>query len=116
MRRFEDLPQLAQSYIRRLEEVIKKIASVGLIPSLCTACYREGRSGERFKHLAQKETIKNFCQENALLSLKEYVEDFASGDVKEQLLKILKEEITKRSNGLSEKFKLIEVGERDIHI
>ena len=66
--------------------------------------------------LAEKEAIKNFCQENALLTLKEYMEDCASGEVKEQLKKILNEEITKSTNGLADKFKLIEKGKRDIHI
>jgi 2-iminoacetate synthase len=101
---------------RTLEEVIEKIAGLGLIPSLCTACYREGRSGETFKHLAQKKIIKNFCQENALLSLKEYIEDYAPDNVKRRLIKLLEEEVTKSSNGLPEKFKLIEQGKRDIHV
>ncbi len=101
---------------RSLEEMIEKITSLGLIPSLCTSCYREGRSGGRFKHLAEGKIIKNFCHENALLSLKEYVEDFASDTVKKRLSRKLKEEITKSCNGLSEKFKLIEEGKRDIHI
>ncbi len=101
---------------RNLEEVIDKIASLGLIPSLCTACYREGRSGERFRRLAEDATIKNYCHENALLSLKEYVEDCASGEVKGRLTKILNEEIAKNRNGISEKFKLIERGKRDLHI
>jgi len=101
---------------RSLEEVIEKIASMGFIPSLCTACYRENRSGERFRHLAQKGTIKNFCQLNALLSLKEYIEDYAPGNVKEQLIKRLNEESIKCGNGISEKFKLIEQGKRDIHV
>ncbi len=101
---------------RNLEQVIGKIADLGLIPSLCTACYREGRSGEKFRHLAQNETIKNFCQENALLSLKEYIEDYASGSIKKQLIKRLRKESAKSYNGLSKKFKLIEQGKRDIHV
>lgn len=101
---------------RSLEEVIVKVANLGLIPSLCTACYREGRSGERFRSLAQNEAIKNFCHENSLLTLKEYIEDYASGDIKKQLIKRLKEESAKSRNGISEKFKLIEKGKRDIHV
>ena len=102
--------------MRGLDEVIGKIASLGMMPSLCTACYREGRSGENFKHLAQSRNIKEFCYENALLSLKEYVEDSATGEVKDQLEKLLKEELTKNSNGLADKFKAIEKGERDVHV
>ncbi len=101
---------------RNLEEVMVKIASLGLIPSLCTACYREGRSGEKFRSLAQNEAIKTFCHENSLLTLKEYVEDYASGDIKKQLIERLKEESTKSRNGISEKFKLIEQGKRDMHV
>jgi 2-iminoacetate synthase len=101
---------------RSLDEVIARIASLGLMPSLCTACYREGRSGETFKHLARTEAIRNYCEENALLSLKEYIEDCASDDVKEQLEKILRDEIARSRNGVAEKIKLIEQGKRDVHI
>jgi 2-iminoacetate synthase len=101
---------------RSLEEVIEKIASLGLMPSLCTACYREGRRGEHFKNLAEETVIKNFCNENAILSLKEYVEDCASGEVKEKLTKILNTEIAKGRNGIHEKLKRIEAGKRDIHV
>jgi len=86
------------------------------VPSFCTACYREGRSGERFRELAEKESMKNFCHENALLSLKEYLEDCASDEVKEQLQKMMDEEIAKSTNGLAGKIKLIEQGKRDVHI
>jgi len=101
---------------RSLEEVIDKIATLGLIPSLCTACYREGRTGERFRQLAQRKVIRNFCHENALLTLKEYIEDYASDSVKEHLIRRLEEETTRSHNGLFEKFKLIEQGKRDIHV
>jgi 2-iminoacetate synthase len=111
-----DTEQFEVSDKRSLDEVIRKICSLGLMPSLCTACYREGRSGETFRDLAQKESMKTFCHENALLSLKEYMEDCASDEVKEHLEKILKEEVSRSCNGLSEKFKLIEKGKRDIHI
>jgi 2-iminoacetate synthase len=111
-----DTEQFETGDKRSLEEVMDKIASLGLVPSLCTACYREGRSGERFKQLAESESIKVFCHENALLSLKEYFEDHASGKVKERLAGILRDEIMKSTNGLSDMFKLIEKGERDVHI
>ena len=101
---------------RSLEEIIEKIASLGLVPSLCTACYREGRSGEKFRELAEKQAIKNCCEQNALLTLKEYIEDYATDDVKALLIKRLAEESEKTGNGIFEKFKLIENGERDVHI
>ncbi|MBI4848645.1 MAG: [FeFe] hydrogenase H-cluster radical SAM maturase HydG [Nitrospirae bacterium] len=111
-----DTEQFEIGDTRGLEEIIGRIVSLGLMPSLCTACYREGRSGETFRHLAEGETIKNFCHENAVLSLKEYMEDCASDEVKEQLRKLLDAEFTKSANGLAERFKLIEKGKRDIHI
>ncbi|UCH81387.1 MAG: [FeFe] hydrogenase H-cluster radical SAM maturase HydG [Nitrospiraceae bacterium] len=100
---------------RSLEDIVRNIAEMGMIPSLCTACYREGRSGEQFRKLAQNEHMKKLCHENALLSLKEYIEDCCSEDVKEDLEKRLKEEIAKSSNGLTDKMKLVEQGKRDIH-
>jgi 2-iminoacetate synthase len=111
-----DTEQFETGDKRNLDEVIGKIANLGLMPSLCTACYREGRSGEKFKHLAQDKRIKTFCQENALLSLKEYLEDCASDDVKKELKKLLDEEMKKNRNGIAEKFREIEQGKRDIHI
>ena len=111
-----DTEQFEVSDTRSLDEVIRKICSLGLMPSLCTACYREGRSGETFRDLAQKESIKTFCHENALLSLKEYLEDCASDEVREHLEKILKVEVGRSRNGLSEKMKLIAQGKRDIHV
>ena len=100
---------------RSLEEVMVKLSDMGMIPSLCTACYREGRSGEQFRHLAQTENMKKFCHDNALLSLKEYIEDCCSDDIKENLEKLLRDEISKSSNGLIDKMKLVEQGKRDIH-
>jgi 2-iminoacetate synthase len=111
-----DTEQFETGDKRSLEEIIGKIVSLGYMPSLCTACYREGRSGEKFRHLAETKAIKAFCNENALLSLKEYIEDCASGDVKDQLMKMLDKEINKSTNGLAEKFRLIEQGKRDIHV
>lgn len=101
---------------RSLEEVISKIASLGLIPSLCTACYREGRTGEAFRQLAQGESMKNFCHENALLSLKEYIEECASGDLKLQLQALLDKEGLSASNGINDKLGLIGNGRRDVRV
>lgn len=111
-----DTEQFEVGDTRSLEEVMGKIARLGLMPSLCTACYREGRSGETFRRLAQGEEIKKMCHENALLSLKEYIEDCASGEVKRGLIKVLEAEVAKCSNSLSDKMKLIEQGRRDIHV
>jgi 2-iminoacetate synthase len=112
----DDTEQFEVGDTRSLDDVIGKIADMGLMPSLCTACYREGRSGETFKQLARDERIKTFCHENALLSLKEYAEDSASDEVKQKLFKILEKETSKCSNGLADKIRQIEKGKRDIHI
>jgi 2-iminoacetate synthase len=111
-----DTAQFEIGDTRGLEQIIRKIAELGLVPSLCTACYREKRSGKIFRDLAQKQTMKKFCHENALLTLKEYLEDHASADVKDLLLKRLQEESQKSCNGLYEKFQLIEEGKRDVHV
>ncbi|MBI4698229.1 MAG: [FeFe] hydrogenase H-cluster radical SAM maturase HydG, partial [Nitrospirae bacterium] len=111
-----DTEQFETGDKRSIEDVIGKIVSLGLVPSLCTACYRENRSGGRFRELAEKETIKNFCHENALLSLKEYAEDCASGDDREKIIKMLEEECAKSRNGIADKFKMIEQGKRDVHV
>ena len=54
------------------------LLDLGYLPSFCTACYREGRTGDRFMSLVKKEQIANCCLPNALLTLKEYLEDYAS--------------------------------------
>lgn len=101
---------------RSIDEIIGKIAESGLLPSLCTACYREGRTGESFRHLSEGEAMKNFCEQNALLTLKEYIEDYAPADIKPLLIKRLEEEVGKNGSGILEKLKLIEQGKRDVHI
>nr|WP_330377665.1 hypothetical protein [Cellulosilyticum ruminicola] len=53
---------------------------MGYIPSFCTACYREGRTGDRFMRLCKSKQIQNCCHPNALMTLKEYLEDYASED------------------------------------
>lgn len=67
---------------RSLDEVVNWLIGMGFIPSFCTACYREGRTGDRFMHLLKSGQIANCCQPNALMTLKEYLEDYASEDTK----------------------------------
>lgn len=101
---------------RSLEEIIDRIVSMGLMPSLCTACYRENRSGERFRKLSEGGVIKRFCYENAILSLKEYIEDYTDGERKGFLSEFLMKEASKSKNGIFERFKEIEKGKRDLHV
>lgn len=67
---------------RSLDEVVNWLLARGHLPSFCTACYREGRTGDRFMRLAKTGQISNCCQPNALMTLKEYLEDYASADTK----------------------------------
>ena len=67
---------------RTLDEVIKWLMEIGYVPSFCTACYRAGRVGEKFMEICKEKQIHNFCHPNALITLKEYLEDYASEDTK----------------------------------
>lgn len=74
----ENTAQFDVSDTRSLDEVVAWLLESGYIPSFCTACYREGRTGDRFMQLAKSGQIANCCQPNALITLKEYLEDYAS--------------------------------------
>ena len=63
---------------RSLDEIVEWLLKLGYIPSFCTACYREGRTGDRFMSLAKRGLIGNCCAPNALMTLGEYLEDYAS--------------------------------------
>ncbi len=67
---------------RTLDEVMKWLMELGYIPSFCTACYREGRTGDRFMSLCKSGQIQNCCHPNALMTLQEYLEDYASPDTR----------------------------------
>ena len=74
----EDSAQFEVSDTRTLDQVVNWLLGMGYIPSFCTACYREGRTGDRFMRLVKSGQIANCCQPNALMTLKEYLEDYAS--------------------------------------
>ncbi len=78
----ENSEQFDVSDKRTLDEVVKWLMEMGCIPSFCTACYREGRTGDRFMNLCKSGQIQNCCQPNALMTLKEYLMDYASEDTK----------------------------------
>ncbi len=77
-----DTEQFDVSDQRALDEVIKWLMELGYIPSFCTACYREGRTGDRFMSLCKTGQIQNCCHPNALMTLKEYLMDYASEETK----------------------------------
>ena len=83
---------------RTLDEIIGWLMDLGHIPSFCTACYREGRTGDRFMTLVKSGQIANCCAPNALMTLKEYLEDYASDEVKAKGEVLIKQELEKIPN------------------
>lgn len=77
---------------RSLDEVIDWLLDLGYIPSFCTACYREGRTGDRFMSLVKRGQIANCCHPNALMTLREYGEDYASPAVREKINRLIARE------------------------
>lgn len=78
----ENSAQFDVSDQRSLDEVVKWLMELGYIPSFCTACYREGRTGDRFMSLCKNGQIQNCCHPNALMTLKEYLMDYASEETR----------------------------------
>jgi 2-iminoacetate synthase len=83
---------------RTLDQVVNWLLEMGFIPSFCTACYREGRTGDRFMKLVKSGQIANCCQPNALMTLKEYLEDYASEGTKAKGEALIEKEIEKVTN------------------
>ena len=77
-----DSEQFDVSDQRTLDEVVHWLMELGFLPSFCTACYREGRTGDRFMALCKSQQIQNCCLPNALMTLKEYLEDYASPETR----------------------------------
>ena len=103
---------------RTLDEIVDWLLEMGYIPSFCTACYREGRTGDRFMQLVKTGQIANCCQPNALMTLKEYLEDYALDKTKAEGEKVIKEQLEKIPNEkvrkiVIENLKNIEEGKRD---
>lgn len=111
--------QFATDDHRTLDEVIEDVAALGYMPSLCTSCYRAGRTGSSFHDMASSGGIKDYCSANAALTLKEYVLDSAgdSVDACEEAIKRELGEIAdeKLKAGVRERLLRIEAGERDIY-
>ncbi|WP_294374686.1 [FeFe] hydrogenase H-cluster radical SAM maturase HydG [uncultured Clostridium sp.] len=78
---------------RTLDEVVNWLIDLGYIPSFCTACYREGRTGDRFMTLVKAGQISNCCHPNALMTLREYLDDYAEEDTKEKGIKLIEKEL-----------------------
>ena len=96
----------------------KELIRDGYIPSFCTACYRQGRTGDRFIRLAKTGQIGNICQPNALLTLKEYAVDYGDDEFKQMANELIERQLEEIPNdAVREKAKgyiaKIENGERD---
>ena len=90
-----DSEQFDVSDQRTLDEVVNWLMEMGHIPSFCTACYREGRTGDRFMSLCKNGQILNCCHPNALMTLTEYLVDYASDKTKELGYKMIEDELKK---------------------
>jgi len=105
---------------RPLEAIVHSLLSQGLMPSFCAACYRKNRTGEHFMELAKPGEIKHMCDMNALITLKEYLEDFANPATKEagnKLIENYKKTLDEKSLKLLEQFFMnIESGKRDEYV
>ena len=113
-----DTEQFDVSDQRTLDEVVKWLMDLGYIPSFCTACYREGRTGDRFMALCKSKQIQNCCHPNALMTLKEFLEDYASPETKAVGEKLIEKEIEnigkdKVKQIVRERLTKIENGDRD---
>ncbi|MDD3153290.1 MAG: [FeFe] hydrogenase H-cluster radical SAM maturase HydG [Victivallaceae bacterium] len=96
--RHDETAQFDVNDTRSLDEVINWLLSLGYIPSFCTACYREGRTGDRFMHLVKSGQIANCCQPNALMTLEEYLSDYASEDTRAKGEKVIAAELERVPN------------------
>jgi 2-iminoacetate synthase len=105
---------------RNTDEVLRSVCESGYIPSFCTACYRTGRTGDRFMPLAKSGEIQNVCQPNAILTFKEFLLDYASEETKKigdeaiqkHLKMIPRPHIRKETE---DRLKRLERGERDLY-
>ncbi|MEA5002247.1 MAG: [FeFe] hydrogenase H-cluster radical SAM maturase HydG [Christensenella sp.] len=99
-------------------EMTKELIRDGYIPSFCTACYRQGRTGDRFMRLAKAGQIGNICQPNALITLKEYATDYGDDEFKQMADELIEEQLKQIPNDTVRKkareyIAKIEAGERD---
>ena len=113
-----DTEQFDVSDQRSLDEVVRWLMELGYIPSFCTACYREGRTGDRFMSLCKTGQIQNCCHPNALMTLKEFLEDYASSETKAIGEKLIADELKNIPNEkarrlASEYIENIHLGKRD---
>ena len=83
---------------RPLDEVIRWLMKLGYLPSFCTACYGSGRTGERFMEICKGQQIHNFCHPNAIMTLDEYLQDYASDETKKVGENLISKEVEALEN------------------
>lgn len=115
-----DTEQFDVSDNRTLDEVVNWLMTAGYIPSFCTACYRQGRTGDRFMSLCKSGQIQNCCHPNALMTLKEYLIDYASPETRKLGEELIDREIENIGKPelrpiVREELKKIESGTRDLY-
>ncbi len=114
----ENSAQFDVSDRRTLDQVVKWLMDMEYIPSFCTACYREGRTGDRFMSLCKSGQIQNCCHPNALMTLKEYLVDYASPETRQVGEALIQKELVNIPNQkvrdiVLQRLSLIETGQRD---
>ncbi len=105
---------------RSLKEVINELLDKEMLPSFCTACYRLGRTGEHFMEFSVPGFIKKYCTPNAILTLVEYLEDYADEETKAKAWKVINKDINNLPNNgvkkkLLERIELVKQGKRDLY-
>jgi len=103
---------------RPVDEVIHHLLGSGFVPSFCTACYRKGRTGAEFMAIAKKGNIHKFCHPNALLTLQEYLDDYASPKTKQLGESVIEKErrtIGGSTKAFDKKMLKVRAGERDLY-
>lgn len=103
---------------RSLDEIVKWLMELGYVPSFCTACYREGRVGDRFMEICKEQKIHSFCHPNAIMTLEEYLEDYASPETRKVGEELIDKELKTLGNNklkcaVEENLDKIKHGERD---
>jgi len=117
----DDTKQFEINDKRSLGEIVRWLLEIGYFPSFCTACYREGRVGDRFMELCKSGQIQNCCQPNALMTLQEYLIDYAGADTRHVGEGLIREELSGIPNEntrslVSGWLKEIKKGSRDFRI
>ena len=115
----EEKPQFEVGDHRSPVEMIESLMEAGYIPSYCTACYREGRTGERFMEIVKSGELYKICEANALITLKEFIDDYGTDKTREIGDKLIKKSIDEIDNesfrrSVEEKINKISKGTRDL--